>query len=104
MQADDSLARAIVEEVSLVAHDPRWAAQFVEERDRLLALFPDRFVAIAHIGSTAIPGLAAKPIIDILAGVQSMSEADALMDPLCARGYETSAAFNATLSDRRWLM
>ena len=104
MRADDSLTRAIFEEVCLVAHDPRWAAQFVEERDRLVALFPDRFAAIEHIGSTAVPGLAAKPIIDIIAGVKTMTEADALLEPLCAHGYETSAEFNATLPDRRWLM
>jgi GrpB-like predicted nucleotidyltransferase (UPF0157 family) len=104
MPADDSLTRAIAEEVCLVAPDPRWPAQFVEERDRLLDLFPGRFAAIEHIGSTAVPGLAAKPIIDILAGVKSMTEADALLEPLCAHGYETSAEFNATLPDQRWLM
>ena len=104
MPGDDSLTRAIVEEICVVEHDSRWAAQFVAERDRLLELLPGRFVNIEHIGSTAIPGLAAKPIIDILAGVTSMSEADALLEPLCARGYETSAEFNATLPDRRWLM
>lgn len=104
MPADDSLTRAITEEVCLVAHDSRWAERFIEERDRLLDLLPGRFVAIEHIGSTAVPGLSAKPIIDIIAGVSSLSEADALLEPLCARGYETSAEFNATLSDRRWLM
>jgi len=104
MPADDSLTRAIVEEVCIVAHDSRWAAQFVEERDRLLRLLPGRFVAIEHIGSTAVPGLSAKPIIDIIAGVTALSEADALLELLCARDYETSAEFNATLPDRRWLM
>jgi GrpB-like predicted nucleotidyltransferase (UPF0157 family) len=104
MPTDDSLAHAIVEEVHLAAHDPRWAAQFAAERDRLLDLLPGQFAAIEHIGSTAIPGLAAKPIIDLLAGVRTMNEADALLEPLCTHGYETSAEFNATLPDRRWLM
>jgi GrpB-like predicted nucleotidyltransferase (UPF0157 family) len=104
MPTADSLTRAIVEEVCLAPHDSRWAAQFVEERDRLLDLLPGRFAAIEHIGSTAVPRLAAKPIIDILAGVRTISEADALLEPLCAHGYETSAEFNATLPDRRWLM
>ena len=104
MPTDDSLAQAIVEEVCLAAHDARWATQFGEERDRLWDLFPGRFAAIEHIGSTAVPRLAAKPIIDILAGVGTMGEADALLEPLCAHGYETSAEFNATLHDRRWLM
>ncbi len=104
MATDDSLIQAINEEVHLSAYDPQWAAQFVAERDRLLSLHPARFIAIEHIGSTAVPRLAAKPIIDMLAGVRSMGEADALLEPLCAHGYETSAEFNATLQDRRWLM
>lgn len=104
MQNSDSLAQAIVEEVRISAHDPRWAAQFVAERDRLLDILPGRFAAIEHIGSTAVPRLSAKPIIDILAGVSALSDADTLLEPLCRHGYETSVAFNATLPDRRWLM
>lgn len=104
MQNADSLAQAIVEEVRISAHDSRWAAQFVGERDRLLDILPGRFAAIEHIGSTSVPRLSAKPIIDILAGVSALSEADALLEPLCRHGYETSGEFNATLPDRRWLM
>jgi GrpB-like predicted nucleotidyltransferase (UPF0157 family) len=77
---------------------------FTTERARLESLFPDAFIDIQHFGSTAVPGLTAKPIIDILAGVESMAVADALIEPLCQTGYTTSAEFNATLSDRRWLM
>jgi len=104
MLIDDSLTRAVAEDVRIVPHDSRWAAQFIRERNRLLDLLPGYFAAIEHIGSTAVPELAAKPIIDILAGVSTISEADALLEPLCAHGYETSAEFNATLPDRRWLM
>lgn len=100
----NSLTQAISEEVHIAEPDPRWAAQFVAERDRLLELLPGGFTAIEHIGSTAVPALAAKPIIDILGGVGTLSEADALLVPLCAHGYETSAEFNATLPDSRWLM
>ena len=99
-----SLAAAIEESVSLHAPDPAWAGAFELERDRLLTLVPGVFVEIAHIGSTAVPGLAAKPIIDILAGVASLEGVDALVDRLCEHGYATSNAFNATLTDRRWLM
>ncbi len=101
---NDSLTSAIAEEVSLVAHDSHWMIQYAAERDRLLGLLPGRFTAIEHIGSTAVARLAAKPIIDILAGVSDISEADALLAPLCSNGYVTSAEFNATLPDRRWLM
>jgi GrpB-like predicted nucleotidyltransferase (UPF0157 family) len=104
MQKSDSLALAIVEEVRLSAHDSRWAERFVTERDRLQEILPGHFTAIEHIGSTSVPRLSAKPIIDILAGVSALRDADALLEPLCMHGYETSAEFNATLIDRRWLM
>ncbi|MGC3989798.1 MAG: GrpB family protein [Chthoniobacteraceae bacterium] len=104
MIKSDSLSQAIVEEVRMVPYDSHWPTQFAVERNRLFALFPGHFAAIEHIGSTAVAGLAAKPVIDLMAGVHAIAEADALLEPLCAHGYETSAEFNATLTDRRWLM
>lgn len=99
-----SLAAAINEDVALQAHDPAWLTVFDLERDRLRTLFPGTFVDIEHIGSTAVPGLVAKPVIDILAGVRTLADADTLVDRLCENGYTASREFNATLSDRRWLM
>ncbi len=104
MDEQESLHQAIHEKVALGAYDPRWPLMFEEERDRLFALFPDDFMAIEHIGSTAVPGLSAKPIIDMLAGVEALSRADLLMEPLRHSMYTTSAEFNATLENRRWLM
>lgn len=100
----ESLKLAIHEEVALVAHDPSWPVLFAAERERLLALFPGQWLDIAHFGSTAIPGMLAKPVIDLLGGVASMAAADALAAPLLASGYTTSTQFNATLTDRRWFM
>ncbi|WP_411881963.1 GrpB family protein [Polaromonas sp. YR568] len=100
----ESLQAAIDEEVALLAYDPRWPGLFEAERARLQSLFPNDFIAIEHMGSTAVPGLAAKPVIDILAGVESMAAARALVGPLCANGYTASAEFNAGLADRQWLM
>ncbi len=104
LDAHASLAAAINETVALHAFDPAWADAFQRERDRLHDLEPDVFVQIEHIGSTTVPGLAAKPIIDILAGVGTLEHVDALVDRLCEHGYTTSKEFNATLADRRWLM
>lgn len=104
MNEQESLERAIDEAVEICSHDPRWPSLFEAERQRLLQRFPGEFVAIEHFGSTAVPGLAAKPIIDLLAGVTSMAQADALMAPLCESGYATSMEFNASLDGRRWLM
>lgn len=54
--------------VEVVDHDPAWAAMFEQERRLLLTARPT-LVAVEHIGSTAVPGLAAKPTIDLLAVV-----------------------------------
>ena len=95
--------QAIREEVCLAPYDPSWSVLFSQEQARLLSLFP-QLRAVEHIGSTAVPSMAAKPIIDILAGVPSMATADGLFEPILAYGYTTSREFNATLTDRRWFM
>lgn len=104
MNDAQSLELAIHEDVALVPHDPAWPAVFELERERLLQLISGQFADIQHFGSTAIPGMPAKPIIDILAGVASMEAADAINARLLQIGYTTSAEFNATLVGRRWFM
>jgi GrpB-like predicted nucleotidyltransferase (UPF0157 family) len=90
--------------VKLYPHDLSWPLAYAIERERLLSVLPGVFIDVQHIGSTAVAGLAAKPIIDILVGVASMAVAEFVIAPLCASGYTTSTEFNATLSDRKWLM
>ena len=104
MNEEESLHQAIRERVRIVPYDPAWPEKYEEERERLVTLAPSAFVAIEHVGSTAVTGMAAKPIIDIAVGVRSMADADELLITLCANGYSTSAVFNATLIDQRWLM
>lgn len=95
--------QAIHEEVALAPYDPSWPALFSQERERLLSSLP-QVLAVEHIGSTAVPGMPAKPTIDILAAVPSMEVAHSLLEPILALGYTTSREFNATLTDRRWFM
>lgn len=67
-----------MDEVEIVNYDPRWPSLFDEEAKRLRAtLDPSSIVGIEHFGSTAVPGLSAKPIIDILIAVRSLPEAQA---------------------------
>ena len=94
---------AIHEEVSLVPYQSRWADDFLLERNRLQKRFP-AFQAVEHIGSTAIPGMPAKPVIDILAGVASMPIAHSMSGAILAFGYTTSHAYNESLVDRKWFM
>ena len=104
MTEQESLEAAIHERVDLVPYDGAWPQKFEAERTRLLSLLPNVFVEIEHFGSTAIPGMLAKPIIDILCGVETLTGANALSSRLCEVGYSTSAEFNASLSDRKWFM
>lgn len=56
-------------------YDPEWPARFVEERSRLVAILGSVAARVEHVGSTAVPGMAAKPIIDLLVGVDSLPHA-----------------------------
>jgi GrpB-like predicted nucleotidyltransferase (UPF0157 family) len=74
--------------VALVPYDPEWARRFDAERallERVLA--PWLKGSVEHVGSTAIPGIAAKPIVDMIAGVRDLEEARAAYEPLHAVGY-----------------
>lgn len=96
--------RAIAQPVSLADHDPRWRTMFEDEKRRLMDALPGTFLAIEHIGSTAVDGMKAKPLIDLLAGVDSMETAIALNRLLVEHGYTTSASLNDTLPTRQWFM
>ncbi|MGA2999527.1 GrpB family protein [Bradyrhizobium sp.] len=62
--------------VEIVDYDPRWPLLFEEEAERLrAALDPSLVVGLEHFGSTAVPGLSAKPIIDVLIAVRSLAAA-----------------------------
>jgi GrpB-like predicted nucleotidyltransferase (UPF0157 family) len=74
--------------IVVAEHDPGWAKVFADERERVAAALGDAPVAIEHIGSTAVPGLPAKPIIDIVAGLRNMADAAACIAALVAVGYE----------------
>ena len=72
----------------VVPYDPDWPRRFEEERALLgRALAPWLEGGIHHIGSTAIPGIAAKPMIDMMAGVRDLEEARAAFEPLFQLGY-----------------
>lgn len=73
--------------VQVVAHSSEWATLFWAERERLAAALGTHALDIQHIGSTAVPGLAAKPILDIGIGVGAESDAVACVPLLEGLGY-----------------
>jgi GrpB-like predicted nucleotidyltransferase (UPF0157 family) len=74
------------EPVVVLAYDPSWPGRFAAEARRLRERLPAAAVALEHVGSTAVAGLDAKPVVDIQVGVRG--EPDGLVEPLRALGYE----------------
>lgn len=86
-----------VEDVLRVPYDPGWPARFADEAARLQRVVPE--LVLHHIGSTAVPGLAAKPVIDMMALVDELDE---LVEPIAQAGYQYPESYNAVLHGRRW--
>lgn len=101
---DLQLEAAINEDIELVPYDKKWVNKFRDEKARLLGIFSRDVFEIEHIGSTAIVGLSAKPIIDMIGSVNSMKAADYILGPLREFGYVTPPNCNIELAERRWLM
>jgi GrpB-like predicted nucleotidyltransferase (UPF0157 family) len=87
---EEKIARVLKEEVVVVPYDPRWPEMFEQERLHLLSCLPaDLIRRIEHFGSTAVPGLSAKPIVDILVEVTSLDETQQRIVPILeAQGYD----------------
>jgi GrpB-like predicted nucleotidyltransferase (UPF0157 family) len=73
--------------IEVVEHDSHWKAEFDREAAKLIDVFGDALVVIHHIGSTAVPGLAAKPIIDILVVLRETKTIDRFNAPMQELGY-----------------
>jgi GrpB-like predicted nucleotidyltransferase (UPF0157 family) len=74
--------------VVVVDYDPAWPGLFERERDTIRSALGGLVGEIEHIGSTAVPGLAAKPKIDILVGLRSWDDLNAGVDTLLRIGYQ----------------
>ncbi len=73
--------------VKLVPYDPIWPQQYEAERCLILEAVGEKILSIDHIGSTSVPGLGAKAIIDIIAGVADKKTADEILEVIRPLGY-----------------
>jgi GrpB-like predicted nucleotidyltransferase (UPF0157 family) len=89
--------------IVVVSYDPAWPLQYEAEKSRILAVIAPYVVCMEHMGSTAVPGLAAKPVIDILIGVRSLSDAPHFLPPLVSLGYDYIQKHEAVFPERRYL-
>ena len=72
--------------VSIADYDPRWPELFTREADKIQSVLGSRALRIEHAGSTSVPGLAAKPIIDVLLVAANSAHEDAYAAALEAAG------------------
>ena len=79
--------------VALVAHDPVWAARFEAARVTIAAAGGALLVRIEHVGSTAVPGLAAKAVLDIMPGLARLEDGPRLVPAMEALGYLHRGAY-----------
>lgn len=73
--------------VGIVRYRDEWVREFEEHRGRIMAALGERAIAVEHIGSTSVPGLAAKPIVDIVVAVADVTDERAYLEPLLESGY-----------------
>ncbi|MHC1948580.1 GrpB family protein [Bradyrhizobium sp. UFLA06-06] len=84
--------------IVVLDYDPNWPAMFETERARVEHALGSLALAIEHVGSTAVPGLPSKPIIDLMVGVPSLAEArERCIEPIEALGYNYIPEYAAWL-------
>ena len=79
--------------IEVVPYDPEWEIKFRMEADFLKKVFADELLEVYHIGSTAVPGILAKPIIDLLPVVRDIDKVEQFNPQLEQQGYITKGEF-----------
>lgn len=92
------------EPLEVSSHSPMWPAVFDIERDRLTRIFGADRVLVEHIGSTAVDGLAAKPIIDVMVGAPDLAIVERHLPDLVAEGYRYVPELERSVPQRRFLV
>lgn len=91
-------------QVVVQPYSAEWPILFEVVREELLAVFAPALVAVEHIGSTSVPGLAAKPVIDVLLGARTLAEVESRIVALDACGYVYVPKYERELPMRRYFV
>jgi len=91
-------------EIVIAPYDSSWPVQFETERTRIAEVTAAVDRVIEHVGGTAVPGLGAKPIVDIMLGVHSLSRFDRLRPDFEAAGYIYERDFEEQIPERRFFI
>jgi GrpB-like predicted nucleotidyltransferase (UPF0157 family) len=90
--------------VQIAEYSSQWPLMFEAESHLLRKAFLPEIVEIEHIGSTAVPGMAAKPVIDMLLGASSMRSIERQIAALASHGYRYVSEFEDQLPQRRYFV
>ncbi|MCH7484776.1 MAG: GrpB family protein [Chloroflexi bacterium] len=90
--------------VVIADYDPRWPAMYAEESARIQNVIGRWLLGIEHVGSTSVPGLAAKPVVDIMPGLRSLDEAPHVVSAMETIGYEYRPDTEDELPERRYFV
>ena len=90
------------EKVRVVEYNPEWPTIYKQEKKLIEEKIEEYIDSIDHIGSTAVEGLVAKPIIDILIGLKSLDDAEHCIPKLEELNYEYVPEFEDVLPERRY--
>ena len=88
--------------IEVVPYDPNWKKKYIEESSKIQDILNNEIVGIFHIGSTAIPGIHAKPVIDILIEVKDIENIDKYNEKLHELGYISKGEFG--IEGRRFFL
>ncbi len=88
--------------IVIADYDPRWATMYAEESARIQNVIGEWLSGIEHVGSTSVPGLAAKPVVDIMPGLRNLDDAPHIVKPLQKLGYQYFPEHETVMPERRY--
>ncbi len=90
--------------IVIADYDPRWATMYAEESARIQDVIGEWLLGIEHVGSTSVPGLASKPIVDIMPGLRRLGDAPPVISAMEGLGYQYIADYEDELPERRYFV
>jgi GrpB-like predicted nucleotidyltransferase (UPF0157 family) len=91
-------------EIRVIEYQDEWASQYLQVEAELRSILPSPSFDLEHIGSTAVPGLCAKPVLDIVLGANSLQEVEAKTPGLTGLGFVYRPDYEAMIPDRRYFV
>lgn len=91
-------------EVCVVDYRIGWPAQFARIAAELRSVVAESGVVLEHVGSTAVPGLCAKPVLDIALGVGDLAQIEAKIPALAGLGFNYRPGYESEITDRRYFV